>query len=127
VTRKNFIYLFLIILFAYTISASLGWWAHLENPQGVLLYTPPANSTQPNYTPAFFVAFTIIITLIFIISAITSVLSFVSIFIFNSENIIVFTKKLALNSAIIAESTLLGVIACAMYLFEPFALLTGAS
>jgi hypothetical protein len=100
---------------AYTIAASLGWRAHLENPQGVLLYTPPANSTQPNYTPAFYVAFTITITLIFIISAATSLLSFVLRFIFNSEKAIMLTKKLALSAAIIAGATLLGVIACAMY------------
>ena len=114
-TRKNFIYVFLIILCAYTIAASFGWWAHLENSQGVLLYTPPANSTQPNYTPAFYVVFTITITLAFIISAATSVLSFVSRFIFNSEKTIAFTKKLALSAAIIAGATSLGVIACAMY------------
>lgn len=114
-TRKNFIYVFLIILCAYTLAASLGWMAHLENPQGVLLYTPPANSTQPNYTPAFYAAFTTTITLIFIVSAAISLLSLVSRFIFNSENTIVFTRKLALSAAIIAGVTLLGVIACAMY------------
>ncbi len=114
-TRKNFIYVFLIILCAYTIAASLGWWAHLENPEGVLLYTPPENSIQPNYTPAFYVAFTITTTIIFIISTATFLLSFVSRFIFNSEKTIVFTKKLALSAAIIAGATLLGVIACAMY------------
>ena len=89
--------------------------AHLENPQGILLYTPPANSTQPNYTPAFYVAFTITIVLVFIISVATSLLSLVSKFIFKSGRTIVFTKKLALSAAIIAGATLPGVIACAMY------------
>jgi len=115
VTRKNFIYVFLILLCTYTIAAGLGWMAHLENPQGILLYTPPANSTQPNYTPAFYFAFTITITLVFIISVATSLLSFVSRYIFKSERTIVLTKKLALSAAIIAGATLPGVIACAMY------------
>lgn len=112
----NISYVSLIILCAYIAAASVGWNSHLENPQGVLLYTPPANSTHPNYTPVFYVSFTITLTIIFMTSTAISLLTLASRFIFSSERIINLIKKLTLSTAIVAGATLLGVIACAMYL-----------
>ncbi len=32
---------------------ALGWYAHWESPQGILLYTPTANNPHPQGSPAF--------------------------------------------------------------------------
>lgn len=42
-----------IIIFTYALPIFLGWHLHNESPQGVLLYTPPPDEANPQYSPAF--------------------------------------------------------------------------
>ncbi len=76
-----------VILALYLAASYFGYAAYLANPQGNLLYTPPAHEVVHHYTPSFPLAFSFILLAAIIIAIVVAVMAFLIRFLSTSERI----------------------------------------
>jgi hypothetical protein len=105
---------FCIVFITYALPIFLGWHLYSENPQGLLLYTPPPYETNPKYSPAFLVGAFVGLIATSIISALLVFLSLVTSRLSKNIRLREQAKSLAKASGVSLAASLAGVAVCAM-------------
>ncbi len=103
-----------IVCATYIIPLLYGWYMQNKNPQGILLYTPLADGTPPNYSPEFPISFFIGLIAISIFSAILALLGSTTAYLFRNSTFSLKAKSLSKNALISLVASLTGLIACVM-------------
>jgi len=110
-TTRNLV----VVASTYALPTLLGWYLHNQSPHGLLLYTPPADGSPPQYSPAFPIGMAAGLALISIFSAALILAAITVAHFARTESTSCRAKSLARIGATALIASLLGVIAYAMH------------